>query len=658
MNAPARQTSKQPGATTVCLVNMPVSGVERPSIALGLLQSILLRHGLATQVLYPNLWFLDYFGLETTQTLISVRPEDAVVDWIFGAAAFPDFAPAHDDYLEKLQSVAPQLATNGLTKESLLALREQAVAFTDWTARKIAARQPKIVGCTSMFQQHVASLAVLRRLREIAPDIVTLMGGANCESVMGRTTHAHYPWVDYVVSGEADQFITELMDKILAKGREIAVEDLPFGVFGPHHRREGYPTTTAGDGAPRAITEDIRDLPLPVYDDYFAELSGCLYAGLVSPGLPMEFSRGCWWGARSHCTFCGLNGGNMSYRAKRPEKVVEEMAEMVRRHGTRRIEAVDNIMDLAYFRAVLPDLAALEEPYILFFETKSNLKKAQVKALADAGVHWIQPGIESLHSKVLTLMRKGCTAAQNVLLLKWCRQYGVRASWSIISEFPGEEDAWYEEMAAFMPALFHLQAGVTVRLRYDRYSPYFTRPDSYGLSLKPAELYRYAYPLDEAAMADQVYFFQDDAPAPLPEERPGLRAVRRRILEWRRAWRDGPPPVLDMHDTPGGLVIEDSRPGGVGMTLQGAERALMFAADDGPPEARVIDHMEKAGFEAALALDVAEKLIEARLMVRLDGRLISLALTKPHRKIPAPSAFPGGHVAKGKGLVEQLIAAV
>jgi hypothetical protein len=69
-----------------------------------------------------------------------------------------------------------------------------------------------------------------------------------------------------------------------------------------------------------------------------------------------------------------------------------------------------------------------------------------------AGVTWVQPGIESLHSGVLKLMDKG------VQLLKWSRELGRRLSWSILWGFPGKKDDWYTDMAGWLPALEHPSA--------------------------------------------------------------------------------------------------------------------------------------------------------------------------------------------------------
>jgi hypothetical protein len=86
-------------------------------------------------------------------------------------------------------------------------LRAEAEDFVDSAAARVLAHKPRIVGCTSTFQQHVASLALLRRIRELDPSVISMMSGENCETQMGRATHRAFPWGDYVVSGEADQLI-------------------------------------------------------------------------------------------------------------------------------------------------------------------------------------------------------------------------------------------------------------------------------------------------------------------------------------------------------------------------------------------------------------------------------------------------------------------
>jgi len=632
---------------------MPVAGVERPSIALGLLKAILTRDGIPTRVFYPNMWFLEYIGMKDYRLFDNIRTEDAVVDWLFGEAAFPDFEPDHDAYLAQLLARNPGAhpVDRGSIARRLLQLRGQMVRFVDWTAGKILATRPRIVGCTSTFQQHVASLALLRRLKQLDPSIVTVMGGANCETIMGRTTMERFPWVDFIASGEADRSVTPLFRRILDEGPEIPAADLPLGILGPAHRREGFPIIRNGDGVARATTERLDDLPPPDYDDYFTELDGFLYRDQLWPAIPVETSRGCWWGQRSHCTFCGLNGGGMAFRVKAPDKALGEITRLVGRYGTRRVEAVDNILDMEYFETVLPELASLPEPLNIFFETKANLKRRQVEQLAKAGIRWIQPGIESMHTDMLKLMRKGSGVWQNVQLLRWGRQFGVRISWNLICGFPGEQDAWYAEMAEWMPALAHLQPGSVVNLRYDRYSPYFRNAANFGLNLQPSRLYKYAYPLDEADLGNAVYFFEDAA---LPqdafsaERRPGLAALRQVVGDWLEAWKQRELPRLLMRDADDVLVISDSRPCAQAAErhLTGVARALMLASEESPSRTQLRQRLLGAGYDEAGIDAAVEELCAAKLILALDGRIVPLPLWEPHTPLPPKEMFPGGYLHK------------
>ncbi|MGY3424544.1 hypothetical protein ACVWZW_005019 [Bradyrhizobium sp. F1.13.4] len=179
----------------IVLVNMPMSAVERPSLALGLLKSALTQAGLQATIAYPNIWFLEYIGIADYGPLESCPPEEGLVDWLFAGVAFPDFEPEESAFLDLYFERNPIHAGKSLAERraNFLRLRSLVGGFIDWTADKILEQRPAIVGCSSTFTQHVPSLALLRRLSERSPDLVTLMGGANCESVMGRSTHMRFP---------------------------------------------------------------------------------------------------------------------------------------------------------------------------------------------------------------------------------------------------------------------------------------------------------------------------------------------------------------------------------------------------------------------------------------------------------------------------------
>ena len=186
------------------------------------------------------------------------------------------------------------------------------------------------------------------------------------------------------------------------------------------------------------------------------------------------------------------------------------MSELVRLHPGCDIQAVDNIIDLRYFKDFLHALAARRLKVGLFYETKSNLNKDQVRLLGAAGVREIQPGVESFSDPVLKLMRKGVTGLQNIQLLKWCKELGVEASWNFLWGFPGEPPEEYERLARLVPLLTHLQPPVAhTQIRLDRFSPNFFDAERLGFAdVKPLPAYQYVHQLDDARLANLACYFR------------------------------------------------------------------------------------------------------------------------------------------------------
>ena len=501
------------------------------------------------------------------QAMQSTPTDHLLGEWCFAGQLFPDAATNDEEYLNLVLEVRcsgfpPELEQR---KDQMRWVRAQSASYVDRLADAIVAKRPRIVGCSSVFQQHCASLALLKRIRELSPDTVLLMGGANCEGEMGVETLRAFPWVDCVVSGEADAIFADLCKVLLEQGRDVDPVALPEGAISQRHLRSMFPIMSQESlPAPRPLIRDMDSLPLPDYDHYFEALKASTLSNLIEPGLLAESSRGCWWGEKFHCTFCGLNGEGMKYRSKSPERVLAELSELKRRYGIGSIQFVDNILDMSFFKTVLPKLAAAGEEYSLFYETKANLKREQVELLARAGVRWIQPGIESLDDNVLALIAKGNSALMNLQLLKWSREFGIDAAWNLLCGIPGESDFWYAEMAKWLPAIFHLQPPTGVsRVRYDRFSPYHMRPGDFGLTLEPSRAYPYVYPLPKQSLMRLAYSFEDSG-RPRHMHRglsddPGQNQLREAVREWNDLWRSSRP-VLQVYDEGDRLHFFDTRP--------------------------------------------------------------------------------------------------
>ena len=289
--------------------------------------------------------------------------------------------------------------------------------------------------------------------------MVIAFGGANWEGVMGQELHRRFSFVDVAFSGEADESFPALLAS-LETGTPLAA------IPGIVYRDRSRSVATE----PRPVL-DLDTLAVPSFDDYFRDLDASASGIDVCPRLMAETARGCWWGAISHCTFCGLNGATMAFRSKSPARVVAELYELHHRHGIDALSVVDNILDMRYFRSVLPALA--EGPRLdLFWEVKANLSREQVCTLAAAGVNHVQPGIESMSDHVLGLLGKGTTVFRNVELLKWGREYGIHMDWNLLFGVLGEEPDDYTDQARLFRALTHLEPpSACGPIRFDRFSP-------------------------------------------------------------------------------------------------------------------------------------------------------------------------------------------
>ncbi len=636
---------------SIVLVHMPYAAVERPSIGLGTLQACLKAAGLECEVVYANLLLAQRIGLKRYQ-LVEFTPTDVFLgEWTFGKAAFPDFAPDPDRYFDEaeLDVIEAIFGPRQQLQPIFTELREQMPDFIEEVARRIVRSQPRVVGCGSTFQQHCASLALLRRLKELQPDLITVLGGANCEGAMGAVTHRSFPWVDYLVSGEADELAVDLF-----RGLLTGTGEFPGSVLTPTRR---------GQAPGRSTVERLDNVPTPDYDDYFRQLDELSVGLRIEPGLLVESSRGCWWGARHHCTFCGLNGTGMGYRSKSPERALADFTRLQERYAGRRFEVVDNILDMRYFTTVLPHLE--NRGLKIFYETKANLKREQVAQLARAGVRWIQPGIESMHDEVLRHIEKGSTALTNVQLLKWTREFGVRVSWNFLSGFPGEKDEWYAEMAEWLPLIAHLQPPQeqspnprwtwrVTQIRYERFSPYHVRPGDFNLELAPNRFYQYVYPLASESLNDLAYFFEDrellahprTGPRPDEESRPGRRALEQWVDHWIRIYWQGLPLILSMLDVDEKLKLIDTRPCAPQrfLTLEGRQRELYLACET--PQTPTSLNCPAEELDA---------LVERKLMLRLNGRYLSLAVRGNCPDMPRNLDFPGGCMDIDPELVTRII---
>ena len=109
--------------------------------------------------------------------------------------------------------------------------------------------------------------------------------------------------------------------------------------------------------APAPLVRNMDLLPLPTYEDYMEQLDRTSLAGQFLPEIPFETSRGCWWGQKHHCTFCGINDELMAFRSKSAGRVIDDLLKLHERYPRHRMTATDEIMSPKYYTELLPEFA-------------------------------------------------------------------------------------------------------------------------------------------------------------------------------------------------------------------------------------------------------------------------------------------------------------
>jgi ribosomal peptide maturation radical SAM protein 1 len=581
----------------VLLLSMPFSSPHYPNLALGLLKPAIEAIGAVCDVHYFSLDYVDYLGSAAHDVITDVRCYMAQLgEWVWSGLVHGEteadmrflsecFGREHPELYQP-----EQLSTLLVARSGAAAFIERCLDAVDWD-------QYAVVGLTTSFQQNMASLALAKRIKHRHPHVLTVLGGANCQDAMGRALHRHYDFLDAVCLGEGDHAFPSLVQRHLA-GERLTTPGMVV---------RGDDADAPDPPAPPLINE-LDLLPIPDFDAFFASRRASPAASDYAPALVFETARGCWWGARQHCTFCGLNGTGMAFRSKSQERALLELMELVRRYDCRDVANADNILDLRYFEKFIPELAEAQLGLSIYYEVKANLRPAQVAALARAGIRRIQAGIEALDSGLLRLMRKGSTLIANVQLLKLAAEEGIYVEWLALYGFPNEDPAAYARTAALIPDLLHLQPpSAFLRVRADRFSPYFADPAAFGVTLEPLPAYKYLFPYPPDQLAELAYHVRMRSAA-LDEVETYVTPAAEAIA----AWRDRQPAsTLCSEDRGDVFWVHEGRAGRVSgrRAFMGIDAAVLRACQhmagfrqlreafgDGPRLSHSLEALEDEGF--------------------------------------------------------------
>jgi anaerobic magnesium-protoporphyrin IX monomethyl ester cyclase len=286
----------------------------------------------------------------------------------------------------------------------------------DWkdVERYIASYSPHLVA-TSGFSCNAYTCAKLAQTaKKVDPDIVTVLGGQHF-SLMDIESLTSFPEIDFIVRGEGERTLVELIEAVREKGDLGKVNGLTF-------RNEGKVVRSP----PRDLIEDLDTLPFPAY--HLVERNLSMYHFTMMAGksryLILEGSRGCW----HRCSFCTQwRHWNGVWRTKSPKRIAMEMAHLRDELGAGFIWLTDDNFEYGKRGEELAQELGAQgfddsTPWFFQSRTDSIAKNPKVVAkLRKVGNNWQLIGVENGSPQALQDFKKGASvndAKEAVRILK------------------------------------------------------------------------------------------------------------------------------------------------------------------------------------------------------------------------------------------------
>jgi ribosomal peptide maturation radical SAM protein 1 len=461
--------------TDIALVSMPWAPVAEPSLGLSLLHTHLAAAGHTSRVFHMAPRLLHWLTIETYELIAGTW---GVNEFVFSRALDPRFDADQQAALlafaERFETTRQYPHSRYTTMrdvyELVLHVRDDLIPeFIEECATRILEATPRLVGFTCMFDQTLASLAVAKILKERDPGVRIVLGGYGLHGETAGMIGDAFPWIDTIVLGDGEAVIVELADETLRPDRAAG-------------RQTNGRIRSAG---PFPLADSL----VPDYRDWLRDvedLSKDRSVQILAKVLPVESSRGCWWGQTKHCTFCGIDEETLQYRSKPAANTFAMLQTLRERHGDMTFRFSDYILPKNYYTELLPLLASHRPKFRLHCEIKANQTPERISLLAEAGFGEIQPGIESFSSAVLKRMDKGVRAIDNVALLKHCAISDIIVDYNILYGLPGDGPEEYYEMMELIPRIYHLSPPVArTQTVITRFAPLQVAPERFGLALQP-----------------------------------------------------------------------------------------------------------------------------------------------------------------------------
>jgi len=309
----------------------------------------------------------------------------------------------------------------------------------DALVTKILSESPDVVGLNCSTHTFLDAVRVLERVRDGLPESRIVLGGYHATFATENILR-NYPFIDYVVRGEAEISFVELLNR-LDQGKE------PSDVDGVCYLKEGRLAER-----PFRLIDDLDSLPFPD-----RHMLGDLKYGYTHQGVPLTFgkfttissSRGCPF----KCTYCSCAAFSLNrWRPRGPESVVEEL-ETIYSDGYENCVFVDDNFTHNPKRAerICELIKERRIRMALYCEGRvDSASKELMRTMKKAGFNVIYFGAESASTRTLGYYKKHITPEKTAKAIENAKEAGMLVVTSYIVGAPVEREEDVAETIEFI----------------------------------------------------------------------------------------------------------------------------------------------------------------------------------------------------------------
>ena len=294
---------------------------------------------------------------------------------------------------------------------------------------------PRIIGFSAQSTSRWFSLKLASIIKEKDKNKSVIFGGPlvfqNC---YGSDILKDYPFIDAVSFTEADFTFPVFLDSFDKNGFMQAV-----------------PGFAVRSWAGEIITGETPDSVGNLDELPFADYCGFNLKDYTKMLIPISTSRGCI----NRCTFCSESPHWRRYRRRSAQNILSEMKYQLGIYPhTNEFWFNDSLIngDIKMLNE-LCDLI-ISEGIKIRWGGQGMVRKEMTGELLykmrKAGCYVISYGVESGSNKILGLMRKGYTAELAEKVIRETHELGIDVIFNIISGFPGEDEAAFQETKDFI----------------------------------------------------------------------------------------------------------------------------------------------------------------------------------------------------------------